>query len=84
MIYHRAASGTRTRTAITGQGILSPSCLPIPPLRQPLQTDLLWLLRCKGIIIYRTKQVFSHILILITSAITDFLPTFAKNMVETP
>ena len=30
----RAASGTRTRTAITGQGILSPSCLPIPPLRQ--------------------------------------------------
>ena len=28
-----AASGTRTRTAITGQGILSPSCLPIPPLR---------------------------------------------------
>ena len=29
-----AASGTRTRTAITGQGILSPSCLPIPPLRQ--------------------------------------------------
>ena len=30
-----AASGTRTRTAITGQGILSPSCLPIPPLRPP-------------------------------------------------
>ena len=24
-------SGTWTRTAITGQGILSPSCLPIPP-----------------------------------------------------
>ena len=23
-----AASGTRTRTAVTGQGILSPSCLP--------------------------------------------------------
>ena len=33
MISHCAASGTRTRTAITGQGILSPSCLPIPPLR---------------------------------------------------
>ena len=31
-----AASGTRTRTAITGQGILSPSCLPIPPLRRPV------------------------------------------------
>ena len=31
-----AASGTRTRTAITGQGILSPSCLPIPPLRLPV------------------------------------------------
>ena len=31
-----AASGTRTRTAITGQGILSPSCLPISPLRRPV------------------------------------------------
>ena len=28
-----AASGTRTRTTVSGQGILSPSCLPIPPLR---------------------------------------------------
>ena len=27
------ASGTWTRTAITGQRILSPSCLPIPPSR---------------------------------------------------
>ena len=35
-----AASGTRTRTAITGQGILSPSCLPIPPLRQVPKTVL--------------------------------------------
>ena len=26
-----ARNGNRTRTAITGQGILSPSCLPIPP-----------------------------------------------------
>ena len=37
MISHCAASGTRTRTAITGQGILSPSCLPIPPLRHGLR-----------------------------------------------
>ena len=29
-----AASGTRTRTTVSGQGILSPSCLPIPPLRR--------------------------------------------------
>ena len=34
LYFKSAASGTRTRTAITGQGILSPSCLPIPPLRQ--------------------------------------------------
>ena len=33
LVFPNAASGTRTRTAITGQGILSPSCLPIPPLR---------------------------------------------------
>ena len=32
-----AASGTRTRTTVSGQGILSPSCLPIPPLRRGLQ-----------------------------------------------
>ena len=25
--------GTRTRTAFNGQRILSPSCLPVPPLR---------------------------------------------------
>ncbi len=28
-------SGNRTRTAISGQGILSPSCLPIPPFERP-------------------------------------------------
>ena len=32
--FHRARNGSRTRTAITGQGILSPSCLPIPPSGQ--------------------------------------------------
>ena len=31
-----AASGTRTRTAITGQGILSPSCLPFHHHGKPL------------------------------------------------
>ena len=33
IFFRCAASGTRTRTTVSGQGILSPSCLPIPPLR---------------------------------------------------
>ena len=31
LVIASARNGNRTRTAITGQGILSPSCLPIPP-----------------------------------------------------
>ena len=49
----RAASGTRTRTTISGQGILSPSCLPIPPLRQQVRLRV-----CKGIIISCNGQIF--------------------------
>ena len=30
----RASDGSRTRTGIAAQGILSPSCLPIPPPKQ--------------------------------------------------
>ena len=36
-----AASGTRTRTTVSGQGILSPSCLPIPPLRRVFNEALI-------------------------------------------
>ena len=32
--------GARTHTNITAQGILSPSCLPIPPLRQSNSTNI--------------------------------------------
>ena len=43
------ASGTWTRTAITGQRILSPSCLPIPPSRLKIE--------CKG----TTKIAYTQI-----------------------
>ena len=46
--FNSAASGTRTRTTFPGQGILSPSCLPIPPLRHGL---------CKCAIYFATAKV---------------------------
>ena len=56
LLFVCAASGTRTRTAISGQGILSPSCLPIPPLRQPRRHGRQTI--CKGKVISRNGQKF--------------------------
>ena len=38
--YFRSRSGTWTRTGITAQGILSPSCLPVPPFGQLLDIQV--------------------------------------------
>ena len=57
---HCAASGTRTRTTLPGQGILSPSCLPIPPLRPTFSVFAAVIFHhgCKGTSISRNSQTF--------------------------
>ena len=55
------ASGTWTRTAITGQRILSPSCLPIPPSRLEIG--------CKGSVFLRTDQIFKRLFSIFCTAI---------------
>ena len=55
-----AASGTRTRTTITGQGILSPSCLPFHHRGKGSIVTFVLLLRRKGTFISRNLQRFLH------------------------
>lgn len=53
-------NGNRTRTDITAQGILSPSCLPIPPSEQP-DTVPYWPERtCKYSRIQRLCQIYTQ------------------------
>ena len=51
-VFFCAPGGNRTRTAVSGQGILSPSCLPFH------HQGVMW--ECKGSVFLRKSQIWER------------------------